>query len=68
VTPAWRELSGGTSGPLLASCARLSRHGLFVDFIDTDVRSKEEVFPSLGVSLRSVSKSTVLSGATPTRF
>jgi hypothetical protein len=29
-----------------------------VDFIDTDVRSKEEVFPSLGVSLRSVSKST----------
>ena len=43
--------------------ARKGRHGLFVDFIYTDVRSKDEVFPNLGVSLRSVSKSTVLSGA-----
>lgn len=43
--------------------ARRGRHGLFVDFLYTDVRSTEEVFPNLGVSLRSVSKSTVLSGA-----
>ena len=43
--------------------ARAGRHGLFVDFLYTDVRSTEEVFPNLGVSLRSVSKSTVLSGA-----
>jgi len=43
--------------------ARRGRHGLFVDFIYTDVRSTEEVFPNLGISLRSVSKSTVLSGA-----
>jgi len=43
--------------------ARSGRHGLFVDFIYTDVRSTEEVFPNLGISLRSVSKSTVLSGA-----
>lgn len=43
--------------------ARSGRHGLFVDFIYTDVRSEEEVFPNLGISLRSVSKSTVLSGA-----
>ena len=43
--------------------ARRGRHGLFVDFIYTDVRSEDEVFPNLGISLRSVSKSTVLSGA-----
>ena len=43
--------------------ARRGRHGLFVDFIYTDVRSNDEVFPNLGISLRSVSKSTVLSGA-----
>jgi len=43
--------------------ARKARHGLFVDFIYTDVRSNEEVFPNLGISLRSVSKSTILSGA-----
>jgi len=43
--------------------ARKGRHGLFTDLIYSDVRSKEEVFPNLGISLRSVSKSTVLSGA-----
>ena len=43
--------------------ARRARHGLFVDFVYTDVRSEEEVFPNLGVSLKSVSKSTILSGA-----
>jgi hypothetical protein len=43
--------------------ARKARHGLFVDLIYTDVRSKEEVFPDLGISLRTVSKSTILSGA-----
>ena len=43
--------------------ARTGRHGLLMDLIYTDVRSKEEVFPNLGISLRSVSKSTLLSGA-----
>jgi len=43
--------------------ARSGRHGMFADFIYTDVRSKEEVFPNLGISLRSTSKSTVFSGA-----
>ena len=43
--------------------ARRGRHGMFADFIYTDVRSKDEVFPNLGVSLRSISKSTILSGA-----
>lgn len=43
--------------------ARKARHGLFADFIYTDVRSREEVFPNLAISLRSTSKSTVLSGA-----
>ena len=43
--------------------ARRGRHGLFADVIYTDVRSEEEVFPNLGISLRSISKSTVLTGA-----
>jgi len=48
---------------MLAFEARGERHGLYMDFIYTDVRSTDEVFPNLGVSLRSISKSTVLSGA-----
>jgi hypothetical protein len=43
--------------------ARKGRGGLFVDLIYTDVRSEEEFLPALGISVRSRSKSTLLSGA-----
>ena len=43
--------------------ARKGRGGLFVDLIYTDVRSEEELIPALGISVRSRSKSTLLSGA-----
>ena len=58
-----QAISDTKAALMLVFEARKERHGLYVDLIYTDVRSTDEVFPNLGVSLRSVSKSTVLSGA-----
>jgi hypothetical protein len=43
--------------------ARKGRSGLFTDLVYSDVRSDEELIPSLGLSLRSETKSTLLSFA-----
>lgn len=43
--------------------ARRSRHGLYLDFIYTDVRSDEEIIPELNLSIRSVTKSTIFTAA-----
>ncbi len=48
---------------MLAFEARKGRSGLFMDFVYSDVRSDEELIPSLGLSLRSETKSTLLTFA-----
>ena len=44
---------------MLAFEARKGRSGLFMDFVYSDVRSDEELIPSLGLSLRSETKSAL---------
>lgn len=50
-------------GVMIMFDARRSAHGVYLDFIYTDVRSEEELIPQLGLSVRSVSKSTLFSAA-----
>jgi hypothetical protein len=48
------------TGVMLMLDAKRGRHGLFADFIYTDVRSDEELIPSpIDLTLRSISKTTL---------
>jgi hypothetical protein len=50
------------TGLMLLFDARRGRHGVFADFLYTDVRSDEELLPApIALTLRSVSKTTIFS-------
>ena len=58
-----QALEDTETGVMVMFDSRRGNHGLYLDFIYTDVRSDEEVLPEAGVSVRSVSKSTLFSTA-----
>lgn len=55
-------LNDTEAGVMLLFDAKRGQHGLFADFLYTDVRSDEELLPPpIGLTLRSVSKTTMFS-------
>ena len=62
VTPS-QALEGLEAGFMLMFDARKGGNGLYMDFIYTDVRMDEEVIPALDLTLRAITKSTLLTAA-----
>jgi len=51
------------AGVMVMFDARRGHHGLYLDFIYTDVRSDEDIVPELDLSVRTVTKSTMFTAA-----
>lgn len=49
------------AGLMILFEAKRDKHGVFADFLYTDVQSNEELIPAIGLTLGSVSKTTIFS-------
>ncbi|HSN70293.1 MAG TPA: hypothetical protein VLT59_02240 [Steroidobacteraceae bacterium] len=58
-----QALEDTETGVMVMFDARRGGHGLYLDFIYTDVRSDDDAIPELGITVRSTTKSTVFSAA-----
>lgn len=58
-----QALEDTETGVMVMFDARRGSHGLYLDFIYTDVRSDDDVIPQLGITVRSTTKSTLFSAA-----